>query len=74
MPKVMAAKTQNPLKLAGLPPQTNEPISAASGRKFTILQGHMWEILLFNNFFPIVDMCLRYEDIARQSCAMVPSW
>ena len=31
-----AAKTTNPLKLAGVP-QTNEMISAASGPKFTIL-------------------------------------
>jgi len=31
-----AAKMQNPLKVAGVP-QTNEPISAASGPKFTIL-------------------------------------
>jgi len=31
-----AAKTQNPLKLAGVP-QTTEPISAASGPKFAIL-------------------------------------
>jgi len=28
--------------------------------------------LLFNKFFPIVDTCLSCEDIARQSCAMVP--
>jgi len=31
-----AAKTQNPLKFAGVP-QTNEKISATSGPKFTIL-------------------------------------
>jgi len=32
-------------------------------------------ILLPNKFFlPIVDMCLSCEDIARQSCAMVPRW
>jgi len=30
-----AAKTRNPLKLPGVP-QTNETISAANGRKFTI--------------------------------------
>jgi len=30
--------------------------------------------LLLNKFFPIVDMCLSCEDIARQSCAMVPRW
>jgi len=68
-----AAKTRNPLKLAGVP-QTNETISAAGRPKFTILWGHLEDILLLNTFFPIVDMCLRCEDIARQSCAMVPRW
>jgi len=29
---------------------------------------------MFNKFFPIVDTCLISEDIARQSCAMVPKW
>ena len=28
-----------------------------------------WQI-----FFPIVDTCLSCEDIAQQSCAMVPRW
>ena len=36
LPCSNASKTQNPLKLAGVP-QTKEPISAASGPKFTIL-------------------------------------
>jgi len=31
--------------------QTNETISAASGPKFTILWGHVGEILLLNKFF-----------------------
>jgi len=66
-----AAKTRNPLKLLGVP-QTNELISAASGPKFTILWGHVGEILLLNNFFPTVDTCLSCKDIARQSCGMVP--
>ena len=73
MPCSSAAKTRNPLKLAGVP-QTNEMISAASGPKFAILWGHVEEILLLNTFFPIVDMCRSCEDIARQSCAMVPRW
>jgi len=30
--------------------------------------------LLLSKFFPIVDTCLNCEDIARQSCAMVPRW
>ena len=25
-------------------------------------------------FFPVIDTCLSCEDIARQSCAMVPRW
>jgi len=68
-----AAKTRNPLKFAGVP-QTNETISATGGPKFTILQEHVEEILLLNNFFPIVDTCLSCEDRAQQSCAMVCSW
>jgi len=64
-----AAKTRNPLKFAGVL-QTTGPISAASGPKFTILLGHLEEILLLN-IFPIVDMCLSCKDIARQSCTMV---
>ena len=36
VPCSKAAKTRNPLKLAGVP-QTSETISAASGPKFTIL-------------------------------------
>jgi len=32
-------------------PQTPEPISAVSGPKLTILQGHVEELLLFNRFF-----------------------
>ena len=43
------AKKQNPLKFAGMQ-QTNEPISAASGPKFTILWEHVGQILLFDLF------------------------
>ena len=73
MPCSNAAKTRKPLKVAGVP-QTPERISAASRPKFTTLCGHVEEILLRNNFFPIVDTCLSCEDIARQSCGMVPRW
>ena len=69
-----AAKTRNPLKFAGVP-QTTGWISAISRPKFTILWGHVEDISLLNKFFfPIVDMCLSCEDIARQNCAMVPRW
>jgi len=61
------------LKLPGVP-QTDETISAASGPKFTILWGHVEEILLVNKFFPIVNTCLSCEDIARESCAIVRRW
>ena len=72
MPCSNAAKKRNPLKFAGVP-QTTGSISDASGPKFTILWGHVEDILLLNKFFPIIDMCLSWEDIAR-SCAMVPRW
>jgi len=50
LPCSNAAKTRNPLKFAGVP-QTRQQISAASGPKFTILWGHVEEILL-HKFFP----------------------
>jgi len=34
----------------------------------------MWRICCCLSFFPIVDACLSCEDVARQSCAMVPRW
>ena len=52
-----------PYPPAGVP-QTNEMISATSRPKFTILWGHVEEILLLNKFF---SNC-------RQSCGMVPRW
>jgi len=68
-----AAKTRKPLKLDRMP-QTKGSISADSGPKFTILWGHLQEVLLLNHFFPIVDTFISCEDIARQICAMVPRW
>ena len=50
LPCSNAAKTRKPLKVAGVP-QTAETISAASRPKFTILWGHVEEILLLNKFF-----------------------
>ena len=64
---------RKPLKFSGVP-QTRQQISAISRPKFTILSGHVEEVLLFNGFFPIVDTCLSSEHIARQRCAMVPKW
>jgi len=45
-----ATKTQNPLKLSGVP-KIRKQISAVSGPKFTTLWGHMEQVLLFNKFF-----------------------
>jgi len=64
LPCSNAAKTRKPLKFAGVP-QTGKPISAASRRKSTILWGHVQNISLLNNIFPIVDTCFRCEDIVR---------
>jgi len=37
--------------------------------------GDMWRrYCCLTIFFPVVDTCLSCEDIARQSCAMVPRW
>jgi len=44
------AKTWNRLKYAGVP-QTHQLISVISGLKFSILRGHLEEILLLNKFF-----------------------
>ena len=73
MPCSNAAKTRNPLKFAGVP-QTGNRSQPLVGSKFTILSGHVEEVLVFNKLFPIVDTCLNSEDIARQSRAMVPKW
>ena len=69
-----AAKTRNPLKFAGVP-QTRQQISAVSKPKFTILTD-MWRrrYCCLAGSSPIVDTCLSSEDIARQSCAIVPKW
>jgi len=45
------------LKFAGVP-QTRQQISAGSRPKFTILWGHVEEVLLFNNFFPLLTCAL----------------
>ena len=59
-----AAKTRNPLKLPGVP-QTNETISAASAPSSPYCEDMWRRYCCLTSFFPIVDMCLSYEDIAR---------
>jgi len=50
MPCSNAAKMRKQLKFGGVP-KTNETISAVSGPKFTILWGHVEDMLLLNKFF-----------------------
>ena len=56
MPCSNAAKTRNPLKFVGVP-QTTGSISVASGPKFTVLWGHMEDILVLNKFFGFFSDC-----------------
>jgi len=71
LPCSNAAKTRKPLKLARVP-QTGKWSQPLLGRSSPYCGGHLEDILLLDKFFPIVDTCLSCEDIARQSCAMVP--
>ena len=77
MPCSNAAKTRNPLKLAGMPQTTgNYRIDLSRYRpKFTILWGHLKEILLLNkSFFRLSIRACKDISLAWQSCAMVPRW
>jgi len=58
--------------LQGCPklPDRSQPLVARSSPYC----GDIWRSYCSLIFFPIVDMCLICEDIARQSCAMVPRW
>ena len=73
VPCSIAAKTRNPMKFAGVP-QTPEPISAVSGRSSPYYEDMWRRYRCLRSFFPIVNTCLSYEDVARQSCALVPRW
>ena len=48
--EIRQGKNRNQLKFAGVL-QTGQPISAAGRPKFTILWGHVEDILLLNKFF-----------------------
>ena len=71
MPCSNAAKTRNPLKFAGVPQSTGR-CQPLVGRRSPYC-GNIWRrYCCLTSFFPIVDTCLSCEEIARQSCAMVP--
>jgi len=59
--------------LPGCPklPHRSQPLVGRSSRYC----GNMWKrYCCLTSFFPIVDTFISCEDIARQSCAMVPRW
>jgi len=52
-------------------PDGSQPLVGRS----SLYCGDMWRTYrCLTSFFQIVDTCLSCEDIARQSCAMVPRW
>jgi len=73
MPCSNSAKTRNPLKFAGVPKLANksQPLVGRSSPYYEDMWGRYCRL---RSFFPIVDICLTCEDIARQSCGMVPRW
>ena len=58
---VMVPRHKTHWNLLGCP--TPEPISAISGPKFTILWGHVEEILLLNKFFFWLSICALVVEI-----------
>ena len=67
------AKTRNPLKFAGCSKLTSRsrPLVGQSSPHCE----NMWRrYCCLKVFFPIVDICLKCEDIARRNCAMVRRW
>ena len=71
---VMLPRRETRRNLQGCPKLTkwSQPIVGRIGSPYC--GGHVEEILLLKKFFLTVDTCLSCEDIARQSCAMVPRW
>jgi len=67
------AKMRNRLKFAGVP-QTCQQISDVMGRSSPYCRNIWRRYCCLTSFFPIVDTFLSSEDIAGQSCAMVPRW
>jgi len=73
VPRSNATKTRNPLKLAGCPRLANRS-QALMGRSSPYCKNIWGKYCCLTSFFPTADKCLRCEDIARQSCAMVRRW
>jgi len=69
---VMLPSRETRWKLQGCPKLANrsQPLVGRSSPYYE----DMWTYCCLTSFFPIVDTCLSCEDIARQSCRMVPRW
>ena len=65
--------TRNPSKFAGVPKLANRS-QPLVGRSSPYNKDMCRRHCCLTSFFLIVDTCLSCEDIARQSCAMVPRW
>jgi len=65
------AKMRNPLEFAAWVPQTRQPISAVTAQNSSCHEDMWRKYCCLTSFFPIVDKCVSWEDIARQSCAVV---
>ena len=68
-----SAKTRNPLKCSGVPKLANRS-QLLVGRSSPYCEDMWRRYRCLTGFFSVVDACLSCEDIARQSCAMVPRW
>ena len=66
-------KTRKPLKFAGVP-KTLQPMSPLVSRSSPYCEDMWGRYCCLISFFTIADTCLSCEDIAQQSCGMVPRW
>jgi len=70
---VMLPRRETSWNLQGCPKLVNRS-QPSVGRSLPYCEDMWRRYCCLTSFFPIVDTCLSCEDIARQSCAMVPRW
>jgi len=70
---VMKPRSETRWNLLACPKLVNQP-QPLVGRRSPYCEDMWMRYSCLTIFFPIVDTCLSCEDIARQSCAMVPRW
>jgi len=71
--KCQAVMLQNakPTEISWGAPNSRSDLSRSWAEVHHVVRGRY---CCLTSFFPIIDMCLSREDIAWQSCAMVPRW